>query len=85
MKLKINLTLVTLLCLSAGSTVNAQNVNVAKALVPAEKQVEILLKNSVKVIASDPKYIAPRTLENNQLKLVIGKDWTSGFFSISSI
>lgn len=81
MKLKINLTLITLLCLSAGSTVNAQNVNVAKALVPAEKQVKILLENSVKAIAAEPKFIAPRTLENNQLKLVIGKDWTSGFFS----
>jgi len=79
MKLKINLTLAVLLCLTA--TVNAQKVDVAKALIPAEKQVDILLEKSEAATAGDSKFIAPRTLENDQLKLVVGRDWTSGFFS----
>ena len=79
MNLKINLTLAVLLCLTAA--VNAQKVDVAKALIPAEKQVAILLEKSEAAIAGDIKFIAPRTLENDQLKLVVGRDWTSGFFS----
>ncbi|MBB5638947.1 hypothetical protein HDE68_004885 [Pedobacter cryoconitis] len=79
MKLKINLTLAVLLSLTAA--VKAQNVDVAKALVPAEKQVDLLLEKSEAATAGDAKLIAPRTLENGQLKLVVGRDWTSGFFS----
>lgn len=79
MKLKINLTCAVLLCLTAA--VKAQKVDVAKALVPAEKQVDILLKKSEAAITVDAKFIAPRTVENEQLKLVAGRDWTSGFFS----
>ncbi|MBB6270750.1 hypothetical protein HDF26_001177 [Pedobacter cryoconitis] len=79
MKLKINLTLAVLLSLTAA--VKAQNVDVAKALVPAEKQVDLLLEKSETATAGDAKLIAPRTLENGQLKLVVGRDWTSGFFS----
>jgi len=79
MKLKINLTCAVLLCFTAA--VKAQKVNVTKALIPAEKQVNILLKKSEAAITIDAKFIAPRTIENDQLKLVAGRDWTSGFFS----
>ncbi|QNK63983.1 glycoside hydrolase family 88 protein [Pedobacter sp. PAMC26386] len=79
MKLKINLTLAVLLSLTV--LVKAQNVNVTKALIPAEKQVNILLEKSEVATAGESKFMAPRTLENGQLKSVIGRDWTSGFFS----
>ena len=79
MKLKTNLTLSVLLCLSVGA--QAQKVNVSKAVASAEKQVEVLLRKTEAAEAANPKLVAPRTVENGKLKLVVGRDWTSGFFS----
>ena len=79
MKLKTNLTLLVLLC--ASMAVQAQKVNVSKAVTSAEKQVDLLLKNTAVVEAANPKLVAPRTVEGGKLKLVVGRDWTSGFFS----
>lgn len=62
-------------------TANAQQVNVAKEIKSAEKQVDVMLK-VLDTISAGPKgnLVEPRTLVNGRLKMVISNDWTSGFF-----
>ncbi len=45
-----------------------------------ESQTDLLLSEIKKVDSKGGTLVAPRTIENNQLKLVPSKDWTSGFF-----
>lgn len=57
----------------------AQKVKVKKAFDFAEKQTDLMLKEIPKADAT-PGQVIPRTLVDGKLKLVITKDWTSGFF-----
>lgn len=62
------------------SIVKAQQVNVAKAFASAAKQTEVLIKNIDSARKIKPNLVSPRTVENGQFKMVVSKDWTSGFF-----
>lgn len=77
MKLKIT---ITALCVLSFSLVKAQKVNVAKAFSAAAKQTAVLIKNVDSAREVKPNQVSPRTVENGQFKMVVSKDWTSGFF-----
>lgn len=77
MKLKISL--IALFALSY-SLSNAQQVNVPKSFAAAAKQTDILVKNVDSARVVKPTFVSPRTVENGQFKMVISRDWTSGFF-----
>ncbi len=62
------------------SMVKAQKVNVAKAITFAEKQTDLLVKNVDSARVLKPLLVSPRTVENGQFKMVVSRDWTSGFF-----
>lgn len=61
----------------------AQNKIIKKTFSDAEKQTEFMLQQIQKTedVQVDKKLVSPRTQEDGVLKLVPGKDWTSGFFS----
>ncbi len=62
------------------SVVNAQKTDVAKAFKLAEKQTDLLVKNVDSARKLKPNLVSPRTVEKGQFKMVVSKDWTSGFF-----
>ncbi len=70
----------TLVLLITIFVANAQ-VKTAAVFADAERQTEVMLTNVVEARESKPELVAPRTLENGQLKMVASKDWTSGFFA----
>jgi rhamnogalacturonyl hydrolase YesR len=65
------------------TNVFAQKVNVKKQFKNAGSQVSYMLAtiDSLKGAGLSAELVAPRTSENNKLKMVKGTDWTSGFFS----
>ncbi|WP_199119454.1 glycoside hydrolase family 88 protein [Pedobacter sp. ASV28] len=75
MKLKITAAL-----LFAILGANAQKVDVNKAFKSAALQTDILVKNVDSARLIKPSLVSPRTVENGQLKMVVSRDWTSGFF-----
>ncbi|RZL50619.1 MAG: glucuronyl hydrolase [Pedobacter sp.] len=77
MRLKINL--IGLILLSY-SFVQAQKVDVKKAMQAAEAQTDVLVKNVDSARKIKPTQVSPRTVEKGQFKMVVSKDWTSGFF-----
>ncbi|WP_379091876.1 hypothetical protein [Pedobacter sp. UC225_65] len=77
MKLKISL--IALFALSYGLS-HAQQVNVPKSFAAAAKQTDVLIKNVDSARVVKPTFVSPRTVENGQFKMVISRDWTSGFF-----
>lgn len=77
MKLKIQIILLFSLIIS---TVNAQKTNVKKAFESAAIQTEILIKNVDSSRKVKPNLVSPRTVEKGQFKMVVSRDWTSGFF-----
>jgi len=68
------------LMLLSFSVVNAQKTDVAKAFKLAEKQTDLLVKNVDSARKLKPNLVSPRTVEKGQFKMVVSKDWTSGFF-----
>jgi unsaturated chondroitin disaccharide hydrolase len=76
--LKIKILLCSLLMVSTASF--AQKVNIKKAMLAAAAQTDILVKNSDSARIVKPTQVSPRTVEKGQFKMVISKDWTSGFF-----
>jgi len=68
------------LMLLSFSVVNAQKIDVAKAFKLAEKQTDLLVKNVDSARKLKPNLVSPRTVEKGQFKMVVSKDWTSGFF-----
>jgi unsaturated chondroitin disaccharide hydrolase len=77
MNLKIKLSALMLLSFSF---VKAQKTDVKKAFASAAKQTDVLVKNVDSARKVKPNLVSPRTVENGQFKMVISKDWTSGFF-----
>ncbi len=77
MNLKIKISGLMLLSFSV---VNAQKIDIAKAFKSAEKQTDILVRNVDSARKVKPNLVSPRTVEKGQFKMVISKDWTSGFF-----
>ncbi|RYD80873.1 MAG: glucuronyl hydrolase, partial [Sphingobacteriales bacterium] len=77
MKLKIQMILLMSLSFSV---VKGQKTDVAKAFSSAAKQTDLLIKNVDSARKIKPNLVSPRTVEKGQLKMVISKDWTSGFF-----
>ena len=69
-----------LLCALSFNLANAQKVNVKQAFVSAAKQTEILIKNVDSARLIKPNLVSPRTVEKGQFKMVVSRDWTSGFF-----
>jgi len=68
------------LMLLSFSVVNAQKIDVGKAFKLAEKQTDLLVKNVDSARKLKPNLVSPRTVEKGQFKMVVSKDWTSGFF-----
>src|SRR5688500_14426925 len=60
---------------------SAQPVKIAPVFADAEKQTQVMLTSIAEAKGSKTELVAPRTLENGQLKLVPSRDWTSGFFA----
>jgi len=77
MNLKIKITIISVLSISV---VKAQKIDVKKAFSAAAKQTEVLIKNVDSARLVNPKLVSPRTVEKGQFKMVVSKDWTSGFF-----
>ena len=77
MKLKLAL---PILFLGAMGNVYAQKTDVKKAFAAAEKQMDLLVRNVDSSRLLKPNLVSPRTVENGQFKMVVSKDWTSGFF-----
>ncbi len=77
MNLKITITALSVLSFSI---VKAQKTDVKKAFASAAKQTEVLIKNVDSARKVKPNLVSPRTVENGQFKMVVSKDWTSGFF-----
>lgn len=73
------ITLLVLL-LSSGIATKAQKINVPEAVSAAEKQIGIMLAEIPLAKGTGTKLVSPRTVENGKLKMVVGRDWTSGFF-----
>jgi unsaturated chondroitin disaccharide hydrolase len=73
-KLLIGISLVALNTVCFG-----QKVNVAKEFKYAEEQTNYMLE-ALKTADTSKGQFSPRTFENGKLKLVVSKDWTSGFF-----
>jgi unsaturated chondroitin disaccharide hydrolase len=73
-KLLIGISLVTFNTVCFG-----QKVNVAKEFKYAEEQTNYMLE-ALKTADTSKGQFSPRTFENGKLKLVVSKDWTSGFF-----
>lgn len=57
----------------------AQKSNIKCEFEFAESQIDYMLEEIDKG-DFQPDQVSPRTIENNELKLVVGGDWTSGFF-----
>lgn len=62
------------------SIVKAQKVNIVTAFASAERQTDVLIKNVDSARKIKPNLVSPRTVEKGEFKMVISKDWTSGFF-----
>ena len=77
MNLKIKL---TALMLGISIYAHAQKINVKKAMTAAMKQTDVLIKNVDSARVTKPTFVSPRTVENGQFKMVVSRDWTSGFF-----
>jgi unsaturated chondroitin disaccharide hydrolase len=70
----------TAVLLAAALGVQAQKIDVPKAFKSAAQQTDVLVKNVDSARLVKPNLVSPRTVENGQLKMVISRDWTSGFF-----
>jgi len=77
MKFKFNL---AILFAISSVVANAQKPNVSKAMQAALQQTNVLIKNVDSARLVKPNLVSPRTVENGQFKMVVSKDWTSGFF-----
>lgn len=77
MKIKLNTVLLSLLSCNLAM---AQKVNVKQAFSAAAKQTILLVNNVDSARLLKPNLVSPRTVEKGQFKMVISKDWTSGFF-----
>ncbi|RYD75571.1 MAG: glucuronyl hydrolase [Sphingobacteriales bacterium] len=69
-----------LFCALSLNLAKAQKVNVKQAFAAAEKQTDLLIKNVDSARLIKPNLVSPRTVENGQFKMVVSRDWTSGFF-----
>jgi unsaturated chondroitin disaccharide hydrolase len=58
----------------------AQKVNVKKAMQSVAVQTDVLVRNVDSARVLKPTLVSPRTVEKDQFKMVVSKDWTSGFF-----
>ena len=78
MKLKINLVLTATLLISIGA--QGQKANINQAVDAAAKQVNVMLEQIPIAKGTAANLASPRTIENGTLKMVVPRDWTSGFF-----
>ncbi len=59
----------------------AQSINVKKAFSGAQSQISVMLQEVKNADTADKaKLVSPRTYENGKFKMVVSRDWTSGFF-----
>jgi unsaturated chondroitin disaccharide hydrolase len=77
MKMKIKSIVVMLL---VSGYVQAQKLNVKQVMDNALAQTNVLIKNVDSARLIKPNLVSPRTVENGQFKMVVSRDWTSGFF-----
>ena len=63
------------------SVAGAQKINTKKAFKHADGQTRLLIQETEKADkGANHDLVSPRTIENEKLKLVRSRDWTSGFF-----
>lgn len=68
------------LLMASGLCLKAQKINVKKAFADAAKQTDVLIKNVDSARKIKPNLVSPRTVEKGEFKMVVSRDWTSGFF-----
>jgi unsaturated chondroitin disaccharide hydrolase len=56
------------------------NKELSKIFAQVEQQASVMLKEIPKAKGNKADLVSPRTLDSAQLKLVVSRDWTSGFF-----
>lgn len=78
MTMKIKISLIVLFCMSL--TAHAQQLNINKAVTSAAQQVSVMLEQIPAAKGTAANLASPRTVENGKLKMVVPRDWTSGFF-----
>lgn len=79
--MKLKYSIATIILFAIQTCVFAQKVNVKKAFQQAAAQTKLMLHEVEKAAdPAKPELISPRTLNNEKLKLVASRDWTSGFF-----
>lgn len=78
MKFKRNAIFIILWLISI--TAQAQNVNVKQAVNAAANQINVMLDQIPSAKGTAVNLVSPRTIENGKLKMVVARDWTSGFF-----
>jgi unsaturated chondroitin disaccharide hydrolase len=78
MKLYTKLIVAFLLLISISA--QAQKFNINKAVEGAATQIDFMLKQIPAAKGTALNLASPRTVENGKLKMVVARDWTSGFF-----
>ena len=78
MKFKRNAIFIILWLISI--TAQAQKVNVKQAVNAAANQINVMLDQIPSAKGTAVNLVSPRTIENGKLKMVVARDWTSGFF-----
>ena len=78
MKFKRNAIFIILWLISI--TAQAQEVNVKQAVNAAANQINVMLDQIPSAKGTAVNLVSPRTIENGKLKMVVARDWTSGFF-----
>ena len=68
-----------LFSLFSANALFAQKVNVKDEFKSAQGQVSYML-DEIKKLDTKPELVSPRTFVNDKIKMVISRDWTSGFF-----
>jgi unsaturated chondroitin disaccharide hydrolase len=78
--MKLNTKLIVPVLLLFSISAQAQKVNINKAVEGAATQIDFMLKQIPAAKGTAANLASPRTVENGKLKMVVPRDWTSGFF-----
>ena len=74
---KLFVIVVLLLCIGCSNQVRKESKSDLIPHISEQMEFAVQLAESVK----DSFFVSPRTIEDGHIKLVPGKDWTSGFFA----
>ncbi len=80
MNMKLNKLLIAFLASATLAGCSAQVINQKSIVADAETQTRLKLQSADKALAEAPALVSPRTIVDGKLKMVVSRDWTSGFF-----